>query len=189
MISYRFSAAFSVLLALSLSGAACGKLKSQLTDGGPGDTAVEPDAAHEAGPDVAETAIDTHPDSVTDVQHDTFPSDPAPPMDTHPDSVTDTMHDSADADASGETDGAGTDAASDGAGGADGEITEAGQDVAPDGSPSADATDAPGEGGSCDPPLKVCSGVCIDPRTDNHHCGTCTNDCGTSSICTGGLCL
>src|ERR1700733_8578519 len=30
---------------------------------------------------------------------------------------------------------------------------------------------------TCSSPKKVCSGVCIDPRSDEHHCGSCGKRC------------
>jgi hypothetical protein len=33
-----------------------------------------------------------------------------------------------------------------------------------------------------------CGGACVDPLTDPANCGYCTNTCGTSEVCKGGIC-
>ena len=47
---------------------------------------------------------------------------------------------------------------------------------------------------TCGPPvcpanLLECSDQCIDPNTDESHCGACDAACGPGTVCTGGLCL
>ncbi len=48
--------------------------------------------------------------------------------------------------------------------------------------------DGGGGGGGCAPPRLMCSEECVDPRTDNDHCGTCGNVCPAGTNCVGGVC-
>lgn len=41
---------------------------------------------------------------------------------------------------------------------------------------------------SCRAPLTACGELCIDPRTNNVHCGGCGNVCPTGATCTDGSC-
>lgn len=41
----------------------------------------------------------------------------------------------------------------------------------------------------CNDPSKIlCNGICVDPKTDNNHCGGCS-PCQTTQICCNGLCI
>ncbi|AKF82896.1 EGF domain-containing protein [Myxococcus fulvus 124B02] len=45
------------------------------------------------------------------------------------------------------------------------------------------------EAPACSPPRIICAEACVDPRTDNNHCGGCGNVCGQGTACTEGVCL
>ena len=40
----------------------------------------------------------------------------------------------------------------------------------------------------CNPPNTVCSGTCVDTKTDLQHCGSCTTACTSGQTCTDGMC-
>ncbi|MBI5482007.1 MAG: hypothetical protein HY906_24340 [Deltaproteobacteria bacterium] len=41
----------------------------------------------------------------------------------------------------------------------------------------------------CDPPYRLCSGACVDPRSDPVHCGGCDTVCGGATpVCSTGAC-
>ncbi|WP_254613994.1 DUF4215 domain-containing protein [Myxococcus sp. CA056] len=42
---------------------------------------------------------------------------------------------------------------------------------------------------SCNPPRLVCGEACVDPNTDNNHCGGCGNVCGEEKACAAGVCV
>ena len=41
---------------------------------------------------------------------------------------------------------------------------------------------------TCTPPKRLCGNSCINPSSDNRHCGRCFNPCGVNFQCTDGLC-
>ncbi|MCP3166180.1 hypothetical protein LZ199_25070 [Myxococcus sp. QH3KD-4-1] len=45
------------------------------------------------------------------------------------------------------------------------------------------------EDAACMPPRIVCGEACVDPNTDNSHCGACGNVCGAGKTCSSGVCL
>lgn len=45
-----------------------------------------------------------------------------------------------------------------------------------------------GTGVSCRSPLLECSGVCVDPRSEDRNCGGCGNACTGGSVCNYGYC-
>ncbi len=55
----------------------------------------------------------------------------------------------------------------------------------PDGDDVADLTCGPPV---CPSNLLECSDQCVDPNTDENHCGACDAVCGPGTVCTGGLC-
>src|SRR5512141_1145277 len=42
--------------------------------------------------------------------------------------------------------------------------------------------------GGCAEPSKVCSGVCVDLKSDPRHCGACGTACPTGQVCSDGKC-
>jgi hypothetical protein len=42
---------------------------------------------------------------------------------------------------------------------------------------------------TCAKPKKVCSGTCIDPRSDVAHCGSCGTKCKSGQTCVKGKCV
>jgi hypothetical protein len=42
---------------------------------------------------------------------------------------------------------------------------------------------------ACTSPKKVCSGTCINPKTDPRHCGSCGKKCKSSETCGNGRCV
>lgn len=42
--------------------------------------------------------------------------------------------------------------------------------------------------GSCQPPLELCDGACVDTRYDPTHCGGCGLACGAGEVCSVGQC-
>jgi hypothetical protein len=47
----------------------------------------------------------------------------------------------------------------------------------------------PGDGGACPPLQIVCDHGCVDPRIDDEHCGTCSDQCDDDESCVDGDCL
>ncbi|MFY2560737.1 DUF4215 domain-containing protein [Corallococcus terminator] len=45
------------------------------------------------------------------------------------------------------------------------------------------------EESTCAPPRIVCGEACVDPNTDNNHCGACGYVCGAGKACSSGVCL
>jgi hypothetical protein len=73
------------------------------------------------------------------------------------------------------------------AGDAGPDASDLGPDV-PEAGPDADDPDAPDGGCSCVPGEFCCMGTCIDPNTDDDHCGSCEIACEADEYCDARVC-
>ena len=59
---------------------------------------------------------------------------------------------------------------------------------AKDSQPAQDGTTGTDTGTTCNSPMIVCGGSCVDTKTDAQHCGGCTTACASGQTCSESLC-